>query len=316
MSMVEPDAEDFEPAEELTIEEQARLRGWKPEEEYRGPPGRWRSAEDFMRIGQNDLAITREENRRLATKLGRLEKNFSGLQNTMAEQTAALKHMTDLARRADKQGYDRAMRELKAQRSEAVEAGDKTAFEQIEQQINTLESERVEAEKPPTSEPPKPVMDPDIEAFIKANPWYSRDEVLGKAMIGFYDIVQRKHPDFSVDEILAEAKRRTIAEWPEKFPQTRRPAAPVGDEIDHEEDEPVTQRRAAPPALSPSGNAPRRPRPITGIDQITDPAERAQARQAFESTKRADPAFTEAEYMMLYNNPHLDVIELRRNRKA
>ena len=62
--------------------------------------------------------------------------------------------------------------------------------------------------------------------------------------------------------------------------------------------------------------APRRgPRQPTGWDAIEDPQDRADARAAFESIKRADPGMTETEYLEIYTNPHADELALRAQRK-
>ena len=50
------------------------------------------------------------------------------------------------------------------------------------------------------------------------------------------------------------------------------------------------------------------------IDQIQDPTERQQAREAFARTKRQLPDYTEAEYMALYGDPHADVLTMQKSR--
>ena len=50
---------------------------------------------------------------------------------------------------------------------------------------------------------------------------------------------------------------------------------------------------------------------LTKINAIADPAERAQAREAFNRMKQQLPDYTEAEYMALYADPHGDVLSLQ-----
>lgn len=302
---------EFENDEDLPIEEQARLRGWKPLEEYHGDPKRWRSAEDFMRVGQNDRAILAEENRRLGIKVHRMERQLTELQNTAAEQVAALGEMRELARRADDRGYQRGLAELKAKRSEAVEAGDTTAFDQIEQQITALETERAKVPDKP-ADPPAPKLNPAIVEFIEANPWYTKDKDLNRTMVANYDIVERRFPGKSVDDYLELAKARTIADYPEKFPDMAQPQ----DELEPEfEAAPRVRRTVA--AVGRPGAAPvRQPRQSSGWESIEDPDERKQAQASYQTILRADPDMPISEYLAIYNNPRADIIELRRQRKT
>jgi hypothetical protein len=316
---------DFADADdELSIEEQARARGWKPlpadpdnpqPGEYQGDPRRHRSADDFLRYGEQDRAILAEENRRMAARIHRQGKQIEALTLTSQQQLEAISELRNLARRADEQGYKRALNELKERRSEAVEAGDKGAFDQIEAQINALETERVKEVEAVKPEPPAVKLDPAIKAFIDANPWYTKDKGLNETMIANYSIMERRHPDETVEELLKLAKKRTMEDFPEKFPRRAADPAPPEEEYDDVDDAPPPQRRPAPTLARPSGNPQRERRGPAGWDVITDPDERKQAQAAYESIRKGDPGMTAQEYLTIYMDPRADPLALRKARK-
>ncbi len=305
----------YAPDDELdpNDEERARARGWKPLEEWKGPPEKWRSLEEFLRVGE-DPRVLAEENRRLGDRLVRVERRtereLTELRKTAEEQTAAITALTALARRADKAGYERARAELIEQRKLAVETGDTSAFDQIEEQIGVLDTERRAAAVPEA--PAKAVIDPAISAFFAANAdWFVPGTPIHKAMLAHFDLAEKLRPNDTTEQQLAFAKQRLVADFPSRFPQM---AAPAADDDDFEP-EPAPRRRA--PNVAAPSPPPRRPgRQPTGWDTIEDPQERGEAQAAFAAIKRADPGMTEGEYLEIYNNPRADEIALREARKA
>lgn len=296
----------------LPLEERARIRGWRPLEEYKGDPAKWRDAEEFMLIGQ-DPHVMAIENKRLAGRLARVDGRIERLQKTVEDQAGAMEELRKLARRADETGYKRARAELLEERKLAVETGDTGAFEQIEQRLETLDTERRASELPPAA-PTRSPIDPAITAFQQANAsWFVPGSPLHKAMVAHFEIVEQRAPDQTIGQQLETAKKRVIADYPERFPREMTP--PAVDDDDDFEEAPPPRRRA--PNVAPPSQAPRRPqRGAVGFDTIEDPAERAEARQSFEAIKRGDPGMTEDEYLEIYNNPRADAIALRAARKA
>lgn len=336
MSFVDPslehqDYEDDEPPIEgeyedeapVSEEQRAAAMGWKPlpvdarnpqPHEYRGDPRRWTDAATFIAHGEEELPILRDQNRRMSEKLARMEPEVTTLRRTVDEQNVAIRHVTALAKRADSRGYERAKAELVQQRRQAVEAGDVEAHDQVQEQLDALEASRAEIEEPappaaPEPTPPPVGQAPEITQFVRDHPWFLSSPRLKTAMIAQHNAVIAEEPEWPLQDQLDEALERMTKLFPEvaeqegQPPVARQPATP-----------PAPRRRAA-PSLAPSGpQGPRRPTSAP-IDRITDPAERAQARSAFESMRRADPGFTEAEYMKIYDDPHIDVVDLRAQRK-
>lgn len=299
-------------AADAAVEARAREMGWKPLAEYRGPPGKWQPAADFISRGENILPIVRDQNRRLTERIGKLEGEVTGLRSTAAEQLQLLKEQRELGRKADQRGYDRAMAEIKQNQRKAVESGDTVAYDQLVEQAEALQSARPTPAATPvaSAEPPRqapPAASPATAAFIDANPWFRTDGFLNRKMIDAHiDVIQEGQIADEVSQY-EEAKQRVVDAYPERFgiappitPQPRQ-AAPRA-------------RRAAVAAPTPGDQGQRQQQPggpMTVINQISDPAERAQARDAFNRMKRQLPDYTEKEYMALYDDPHGDVLTLQ-----
>ena len=317
--------DDAPDAAEFAVEARAREMGWKPLAEYRGPPGKWQPAPDFIARGENILPIVRDQNRRLTERVGKLEGEIAGLRVSGEEQLRIIKDLRDMGQRANQAGYDRAMAEIKAKQRQAVEAGNTEAYDQLVEQAEALAGSRpAPAESPPvsTAEPAArpvapPTLTPTVQAFIRENPWFNTDKLLSDTMVGFHQEVLKErqveqatlNADPALDrELLEEAKAKVVEKYPERFgvppaPRDPAPARPA--------------RRAAAVAAPTAGERAPAPgtRPTT-INSIQDPAERAQAREAFNRMKRQMSDYTEAEYMALYDDPHGDVLTMQQKPRS
>lgn len=313
----------------VSTEERARAMGWRPlpadprnpqRDEYRGDPRRWTDAETFIEVGERDLPILRDQNRRMSERLARSDSAVEKLNRTVAEQADAVKSAVELATRADVRGYNRARDEMKQRQREAVANADPEAYDQIEAELTALESTRAEQapapaprreEPPPADPPPKPGLPPETREFIRNNPWfndaarpYLRDECIR---------IEREEtsidPDASLTERFDIVRQRMATAYPEIDEE------PMAKPPNRQDRDPF--RRRATPSLEPTGGAPRRPRAgASPIDTITDVEERREARTAYENIKRGMPEYTEAQYMAVYDNPHADMLDvMRQSRK-
>jgi hypothetical protein len=296
-----------EPSADAAIEARAREMGWKPLVEYRGPPGRWQPAADFIQRGENILPIVRDQNRRLTERVGKLEGEISGLRSSAAEQLQIIKDLRDLGQRQNKAGYDRAMAEINAKKTQARASGDVEAYAQLVEQAEALgpapppqpTATAAEPAKPATPTPPP--LSEATKAFFDANSWFQSDAFLQRKMVDAHLDVMQEGEIVSESEQYAEAKQRIMDAYPERFggqPPVPRPAPTP---------RPAARRAAA--VARPTAEPPAPPAVGTTINSITDPAERAEARAAFDRMKRQGIFKTEAEYMALYTDPHGDVLE-------
>jgi hypothetical protein len=307
-----PPQDDDAGAADAAVEARAREMGWKPLAEYRGPPGKWQPAADFIARGENILPIVRDQNRRLTERMGKLEGEVTGLRSTAQEQLQIIKDLRDMGARANKAGYDRALAEIKQNQRAAVEAGDTKAYDQLVEQAEALSSARpataAEPPKPATPAGPPPPS-AALQAFFNENPWFNTDQFLNRKMIDAHiDVLQEGgFPDEAAS--LEEARRRIVEAYPDRF-GGQRPAAPAPAAA------PRQPARRAPAVAAPTPGDPGQRQqqlggPMTAISQITDPTERGQARDAFNRMKRQLSDYTEKEYMALYDDPHGDVLTIQ-----
>lgn len=293
-------------------ETDARRQGWRPLAEYRGKPGGWVDAKTFIQRGKDYLPFVQKENREMKQTMGNMTTEMEGLRTLVASTQSDMKKLLAYSRQASQAGYDRAVADLKAQQREAAAAGDVSTFDKIEGQINDMDAARDEVqdtETAPAGDPPPPRpkpavdIDPALQDFVEANPWFNSDRVLNSAMIAEHTAILNESPGMALAEQLEKAKEAVMARHPKKF----------GLSETTRTDDPPPRRPAAP--LPPS-NRPRAPaNQRAGLDSIEDPRERAEARKGFEQTRRSMPDITEAEYLEIYQNPHADVLDVRRQQR-
>ena len=283
--------------------------GWRPQDEFHGDQRLWRDWPEFLQRGYEDPRVMRENYSKLLQKTARQERQLSEANSKIATLTQQVGEVLDITKRNQQTVADQRREQLEARRRAAVADGDTSAFDQVEAELRRADEQAAPA--PPPAQPTVPPPHPAIQEFIDANPWWSTDLDLQRAMNAHYGIVQNTRKDLDIDGQLALARRRTMADFPAKFgadPMANQPRPGA----------PPVRRPAAAGVARPTGAssaAPRRPLRASGFDAIADPKAREEARSAFEATRRADPGMTEAEYLTIYNDPSADPLELRRARK-
>ena len=263
--------------EDRETEATARRMGWRPKEEFDRPPSRWVDAATFVERGLTELPIVRERYRKLDSQMANTVAKLDATENTVKEQSTVILEMREMLKGAEDRAYVRAARELAERERQAVADADTAAYDKVQQERRDLELGRVPprpAAPPPAAAapvaPPAPVADPIVEAWVRENPWFTTDPVLNSVAIALDAQVKREHPDWSVPEQLAEAKRQVVARFPEKF------------------DNP---RRAAPSAVARSDNTAPRPK-VKGVKDLPK-----EYQDAFARFQRQMPGYTEAEYL-------------------
>lgn len=145
-----------EPPEEDPVEAEARKYNWVPREEFQGNPDDWVPAQDYL-----DFANP-----------GKARKTIKGLEREVSEMKAQqARFATNLAeskRKADQEGYERAMAELDERTKRAFADDDADELDRIAEARRKL--------SPPADAPKgeEGKIDPDLEraaqAFMAQNP--------------------------------------------------------------------------------------------------------------------------------------------------
>jgi hypothetical protein len=186
------------------VEQEAMALGWKPESEFDGKPGKkFKSAEKFL------------EDKPLYDKIDEQHREIKKLKQGL---DAFGKHYNKLEQAA----YERAMKEMKADRLTALEEGDLVRAEQIRDE---MDAKKAEATTRPTIDAVDPVeRQQEMNSWRKSNDWYEKDEDMTAFADGLGNKLLRSGKDPS--EILAEVARKTRAAFPHKFRNPNKESAP------------------------------------------------------------------------------------------
>lgn len=217
--------------EQAQYEERARRQGWRPKEEYAGDPSRWVDAKTFVEKGEAVLPVLRERFHKMEERATATDRELRETRKQLEDTTRVIVELRDMSRVAEERAYARAARDLESREREAVREASEEKFDLLRREREALEQSRpkpppVAAAAPTPPSPPAPTSNPIVDSWISENPWFQSDPVLNSLAIDEDRQVKASHPDWSVQEQLAEVKRRVVDRFPEKFGNTRRKAPP------------------------------------------------------------------------------------------
>ena len=143
--------------EEVSYEAEASKDGWAPQDQWKGDPDKWKTAEKFVSDGKNINGI-------LKSKIERLD----GRVNELLESNKKFNEFSQRSLDKEKAETAKLIKELEQVRKTAVTEGDGDAFANADSHINELRQE-------PAQERPA---DPYAEQWLRDNDWYNTDEEL------------------------------------------------------------------------------------------------------------------------------------------
>lgn len=174
--------EEWQP--ETVHEEKASSQGWKPEHLYEGDPENWVDAKTFIVKGELMNRITT-----LGRKVGFLESENSKLGQLVAASDKATQRLL-------KKEVEKARRELKAQRREAMRDGEYDTVEDLDEQLDELKEADQEYQKAaaPSDDKTAPGTPTPIEAawytFVTTTPWAQDPDLNPKILAYANSLVQ------------------------------------------------------------------------------------------------------------------------------
>ena len=180
--------------------EEAGAKGWRPQEEYEGPKGSWVSAEEFLK---------REP---LFDKIKNQSKELKGLKKTVEAMTSQFQTQV-------KAQVELRLRELKAAKREAVEAGDVDQVDRLDAEIDQQKQTVTET---------VPQVPEEVSDWIDQNPWFKDDKELNAWAITHNKTYVANNPG-DVSGSLKATELAVKKAFPEKFekPKPKTPANPV-----------------------------------------------------------------------------------------
>lgn len=211
-------ANDEARTEGRDFETEARVQGWRPQDEFNGDPAKWADAETFVKNGEHSVGIQKKTIAAMAKKISIMEGTIKKL--TRAEQSA----------------YASAVADLKAKQEEAVEAGDIAAFKALDGRIDKLR-ENAESELPATRHGEDAAE--QFDTFRDANPWFDRANLASATDIEkdariWADKLAERMVRQGLDKQLAPSDffervaEETVAQFPQLKARREKPASDVG----------------------------------------------------------------------------------------
>jgi hypothetical protein len=221
--------EATEGAPAIDVQTRARAMGWRPKEEFRGPPERWVDAEKFIDVAEQEVPVLRERLNSMTTQFARTERELKEVKDALGETKQVLNDFREFASLGEKRAYERALKELQAKRDVAVAHADVETHREVQAEIEELQRTAKPAtpaktetreEQPPQRRLPDP--DPVVTAWVSANPWFTSDPVLNALAKAEEQRIVNDHPGLSASERLAHVKAEVQRRFPEKFSNPRR----------------------------------------------------------------------------------------------
>lgn len=192
--------------DQATITE-ALDQGWVPQEKWTGKPDDWTDAETFVRRGREINPILRKSLDREKKERQRLEAELAEMKGTVAE-------LAEYREKLEKTVYERALRDLKAQKAAAMAQGD---FETVSQTDEAIDDLKDNAPKPkPKAEPKAEQIHPEVAAWMERNQWY---KPANEDMVDYANgiAIRCRNSGMPQSEILDTVTDRVKRRFPEAF---------------------------------------------------------------------------------------------------
>lgn len=194
---------------EFTVDEtKAMQHGWVPKDQWTGDPEEWIPAKVFNMRGDFFSRIAKDK------------KEISELRQTVD-------HLVDHSRKAYEAGYKQGLAELRAQRREALEAGDVERVEQIEDKIDEFKEEHAAKQQEFEQKTTKKTTqdNPVFDAWHVENEWYMADPTLttyaNEVATEYATKAQTSGVQVDYPKLLQEISRKVKQKFPERFGRTK-----------------------------------------------------------------------------------------------
>lgn len=170
----------------MSIEEKAADKGWTPKEDWDGDPEMWVDAGEFMRRGE------------LMDRISEQTRHLKSSQSEIQALKEGLAVLTERNKKIAVQEYEKAMKDLKDQKAEALGLGDTHKAVDIDEKIDELKEARKELDSdetknvPNNTQPNQQDIDPYVLEWENKNSWYTSDVIMkGAADALIMDYVNR-----------------------------------------------------------------------------------------------------------------------------
>lgn len=174
------------------VETEALALGWVPKERFRGDEARWVDAATFVERGHSIMPILKANNAELLRKFSQSQQEQIQLKEALRAQTENLKNLTEFQSAEVKRQVDRQLATLKAQKREAIKAGEHELAADIDEQMDTVKEDAAKAPKLVTPAPTPAGPQPWAQDFAAENEWLGKDKRKTGLFMGIADEIFAK----------------------------------------------------------------------------------------------------------------------------
>lgn len=211
------EADIVQVVEPSPAENEARKFGWVPADEFKGEPEAWRDADEFLRRGREINGFLRKDLDKLNSRNATLEAELNEMKSTLTE-------FSKFHQETEKRAYERALKDLKEAKKEAIADGDGERVLAIEDEIEALKEVKPTEKKVAPQEQPQ--VDQVFIDWVEQNQWYSKDEDLTVFANGFAEHLRKQNPKLIGKKFLDEVEKKVKDAFPHRFenPNRERPS--------------------------------------------------------------------------------------------
>lgn len=195
-----------EPATDPEIEREAAKWGWSPKDKWQGDPAEHRPAEDFLNDPRTQRRIREASDKRFEEQEARHNEKVAALERTA---NLANKRIAEL----EKGGHETQVSDLQRRIEAAAESGDLDEVRRLTGELTKV--------TPPAPEPQEQADTagdaPEVQAFIKRNPWFNTDRALNMEAQAIHMRLQDEHPHMPLAENMKRVEEEIKGRYPEKF---------------------------------------------------------------------------------------------------
>ena len=201
--------------------------GWTPKDKFKGDQEKWVDAQVFYEKAEHVLPIVKKQ-RDDARKANDATKADLASVKADLEQT---KHDAKEAIRFMQQGLEREYKAreaaLKAEKADAISAGDGAKAIKIETEIDNLKAEKVEAKQEAKKEVEiaTPQVHPEWGSWIKDNAWFNDDKRLNRLAITLGFDMAEEDKSLQGKDLWEAVKEELQTLYPQKFPEIEKQRA-------------------------------------------------------------------------------------------
>lgn len=185
-------------AQRAEVEQRARDMGWSPKDQWRGNPGSWIDAQEFVQRGEQIMPILRNNLRSRDTEIAALKEQLRQANTGLQAANESIQVLTNLSTEQSRQAARDKRKALLREQAQARTDGDTDREIEIGEQIADVTSQINAAQAaadadgdapPPTrrngkkstaaSQPrgENPTADPEYQQWAGENPWFGTDHI-------------------------------------------------------------------------------------------------------------------------------------------